>query len=186
MHSFDDAPPPAPALPYAMCLWALCAALLLGPSILVWVVRLSALAAGCAPGPGACRGMDLGGGLRDTLALSWLIGSNTFLTLVIAFAAAVAALSVRRPLMGAMGLLLLPIAAAGLPTLAVVVSTYAGCQPNEDGIGDCLLWGAEMGMSFHEAAVASTALYDTVPYIFALALMVGTIGFVFCRPKASR
>jgi hypothetical protein len=54
---------------------------------------------------------------------------------------------------------------------------------NEDGIGDCMLWGAKMGMSFHEAAVASSALYDTVPYSFALALMVGALGFVFFRPK---
>lgn len=159
--------------------------MLVGPSVLVWIVRLWALFAGCTPGPGVCRGMMLGGGLRDALALSWFLGSNSFLALVIGLAAAVAALSVRRPLMAAMGLLLLPIAAVALPTLAVIVSTYAGCQVNEDGIGDCLLWGARMGMSFHEAAAASSALYDTVPYSFALALMVGVIGFVFFRPKDS-
>jgi hypothetical protein len=185
MHSFDDAPPPAPMLPYALCVWGLCAALLVGPSVLVWIVRLSALFAGCAPGPGVCRGMMLGGGLRDTLALSWLLGANTFLALVIALAAAVAALSLRRPLMAAMGLLLLPISAVILPWLAVFMSMDAGCQVNEDGIGDCTLWGAKMGMSFHEAAVATTALYDTVPYIFALAVMVGVLGFVFFRPKDS-
>lgn len=185
MQSFDDAPA-APRMPYALCLWGLCAALLVGPSVLVWVVRLSALAAGCGPGPRACHGMILGGGLRDTLALSWLLGSNCFLALIFALAAAVAALSVRRPLLAAMGLLLMPIAAVALPTLAVFVSTYDGCEVNEDGIGDCLLWGAKMGMSFHEAAAASSALYDTVPYSFALALMVGAIGFVFFRPKDAR
>jgi hypothetical protein len=130
--------------------------------------------------------MTLGGGLRDTLALSWVVGSNTFLAFVIALVSAIAALSVRRPLMAAMGLLLLPIAAVVLPSLAVVLSTYDGCQVNEDGIGDCMLWGAKMGMSFHEAAVASTALYEAVPYSFALALMVGAIGFVFFRPKDAR
>jgi hypothetical protein len=184
MHSFDDdVPPPAPRMPYALCLWTLCAAVLLGPSVLVWVVRLSALFAGCQPGPGVCHGIPLGGGLRDTLALSWLIGSNCFLALVIALVSAVAALSVRRPLMAAMGLLLLPIAAVLLPTLAVAATTYNGCQVNEDGIGDCLLWGANMGMSFHNAAAASQALYEAMPYNFALALMVGAIGFVFFRPK---
>lgn len=181
-HDFDEAA--RPSLPYPICLWALGAGLLIGPSVLVWIVRLAAL--GCEPGPGLCHGLALGGGLRDTLALAWVIGSNTFLALVIALGSAVLALSVRRPLMASMGLLLLPIAAVALPSLAVVLSTYAGCQINEDGIGDCVLWGAKMGMSFHEAAVASSALYDTVPYSFALALMVGTIGFVFFRPKETR
>ncbi len=170
-------------MPYALCVWCVCAALLLGPSILVWIVRLAAMAGSCGPGPDLCRGMSLGGGLRDTLSLSWVLGSNTFVALVIALAAAVAALSKRRPLLAALSLLLMPIAAVALPTLAVIASTYSGCQVNEDGIGDCMLWGAKMGMSFHEAAVASSALYDTVPYSFALALMVGALGFVFFRPK---
>lgn len=178
----DDDTPPTP-ISYALCVWGLCAALLFGPSLLVWIVRGTALAAGCGPGPALCRGMELGGGLRDTLALSWVIGANTFLGIVIALAAAVAALWCRRPLMAALSLLVLPIAAVALPTLAVLVSTYSGCQVNEDGIGDCTLWGANMGMSFHQAAVASTSLYDTVPYSFALSLMVGAIGFVFFRPR---
>ena len=186
MHAFDDAPTPAPKPPYALCVWSLCAALLVGPSLLVWAVRLAALLSGCGPGPDPCRGMALGGGLRDTLAFSWLIGSNTFLALVIALVSAVAALSMRKPLMAAMGLLLLPIAAVALPTLAVLVTTYDGCQVNEDGIGDCTLWGARMGMSFHQAAVATSALYDTVPYSFALALMVGAVGLIFFRPNGAR
>ena len=127
--------------------------------------------------------MTLGGGLRDTLAFSWVIGSSTFLALLIALVSAVPPLSVRKPLMAAMGLLLLPISAVLLPIVAVYVSMYDGCQINEDGIGDCVLWGAKMGMSFHEAAVTSTNLIDTVPYSFALALMVGAVGFIFFRPK---
>lgn len=185
-HQFDEYAPSAQRVPYALCFWTICAVLLVGPSLLVWIVRMTALVAGCAPGPGPCRGMTLGGGLRDTLALSWVIGSHTFLAQMIALVSAVAALCVRRPLMAAMGLLLLPIAAVVLPSLAVVLTTYDGCQVNEDGIGDCVLWGAKMGMSFHEAAVASSSLYEAVPYSFALALMVGAIGFVFFRPKDSR
>lgn len=185
MHSFDEAPPPAPAVPYALCIWGLCVALLVGPSVLVWFVRVVALAVGCTPGPGLCRGMSLGGGLRDTLAFAWAIGSDTLLALLIAFAAAVAALTLRRPLMAALSLLLLPIAAVMLPMLAVVASNYSGCQVNEDGIGDCVLWGANMGMSFHNAAVASGALYDMVPFSFALTLMVAAIGFIFFRPRST-
>ena len=103
---------------------------------------------------------------------------------MIALGAAVLALSVRRPLMAAMGLLLLPIAAVALPSLAVVLSTYAGCQINEDGIGDCVLWARKGRV--RRAPIASSTRYDTVPYSFALALMVGTIGFVFFRPKETR
>ena len=172
--------------PYAMGAWSICALLLLGPSLLVWTVRLAALAGGCQPGPDLCHGMSLGNGLRDTLALSWFIGANTFLALLIAFIAAVAALSKRRPMLASVGLLLMPIAAVALPTLVVFVSKYAGCEINEDGVGDCVLWGAKMGMSFHEAAAASSALYDTVPYSVALALMVAALGLVFFRPKEVR
>ncbi|MGB8363410.1 MAG: hypothetical protein ACLQUZ_08775 [Rhizomicrobium sp.] len=186
MHSFDEVPSPAPTMPYALCIWAVCLALLVGPSVLVWSVRTTALANGCAPGPQLCRGMTMGAGLRDTLQLAWLLGSNALMALAIAFAAAVAALSVRRPLMAALGLLVLPLAAVLLPTLAVITSSYGGCQVNEDGIGDCLLWGAKMGMSFHTAATASAALYDTAPFTFALALMVAAVGFIFFRPRPAQ
>lgn len=186
MHAYEDDPPPAPVLPYALCVWTICTALLAGPAILVWIVRLTALAAGCVPGPDLCRGMALGGGLRDALALSWLLGANALLAICVAFAAAIAALAVRRPLMASLSVLVLPIVCVLLPIAAVSASTYFGCQVNEDGIGDCMLWGAKMGMSFHEAAVAASMLGDTMPYGFAIALMVGAIGFVFFRPKKAR
>ena len=181
-ESWDDDAEPR-VMPYAFCVWCICAALLLGPSLLVWFVRGAALVGQCGPGPGLCRGMSLGGGLRDTLALSWVIGANPILGLLIGFVAAVAALSKRRPLLAALTALLMPIAAVVLPALAVIASKYSGCEINEDGIGDCTLWGAKMGMSFHEAATASSAIYDMGPYIFAIALMVGALGFVFFRPK---
>lgn len=184
MHAFDEAPPES-RVSYALCLWWLCAALLVGPSLLVWFVRITALAAHCAPGPHLCHSMPLGGGLRDTLALSWLIGSSTFLILFLGLVSAVAALALRRPLMASLGLLVLTICAVILPVAAVSASAYPGCQINEDGIGDCVLWGAHMGMSFHEAAIVSADLGDTMPYSFALALMVGAVGFVFCRPRRS-
>jgi hypothetical protein len=181
-YDYEESARTAPS--YAVCLWGLCAALLVGPSVLVWIVRLAAL--GCEPGPGLCHGLALGGGLRDTLALAWVIGSNTFLALLIALISAVLALSVRKPLLASMGLLLFPISAVLLPIAAVYASMYDGCQINEDGIGDCVLWGAKMGMSFHEAAVVASGLSDTMPYSIALALMVGVVAFVFFRPKPAR
>jgi hypothetical protein len=183
-EDLDEARAPPPKHSILLCVWGLCAALLLGPSILVWFVRGTALAMGCAPGPALCRGMELGGGLRDTLDLSWFIGENVLFALAVAFAAAVLALILRRPLLAALSPLVLPLAALAFPALAVFASTYSGCQVNEDGIGDCALWGTHMGMTFHHAAQASSTLYDIVPYSFALALMVGFIGFLFFRPSA--
>ena len=185
MEPYDqDSEEPQPSRhSIVLCGWLFCATVLLGPSLLVWAVRGTALAMSCAPGPALCRGMTLGGGLRDTLDFAWLVSLNGLLSLAISLAAAVLALALRRPLLAALSPLVLPLAALAFPTLAVFASTYDGCQVNEDGIGDCSLWGAHMGMTFHHAAQASQTLYDIVPYSFALALMVGFIGFLFFRPQ---
>jgi len=182
MHAFeeDEAPPPRHT---ALTVWGVCVAILLVPSLLAWSVRFMALGMQCAPGPQLCQGIGLGGGLRDTLGLCWLIGTDTLLSIVIALAASIAALCDRRPLLAALSLLLLPIAALVLPTLAVYISTYDGCEVNEAGVGTCMLWGASMGMSFHHAASVPWLLYGFVPYSFALSLIVGAVGFLFFRPK---
>ena len=65
-------------------IWVACIAILIGPAAMAWIVRLVALGAQCAPGPQLCRGMALGGGLRDALALAWAINSNSLLLLSIA------------------------------------------------------------------------------------------------------
>ena len=137
----------------------------------------------CA-GPGLCHGIALGGGLRDTLHLAWFAGTDTTITLAIAFAAAIAALIARRPLLAGLSLLILPIIGLVLPVLAVFFSSYDGCEVNEAGVGSCVLWGAHMGTAFHTAAVAPWLIYAIVPYSFALALMVGVIGFLFFRRRA--
>jgi hypothetical protein len=180
MHHFDP-PPPPPKRHGAIGVWLACTALLLAPSLLVWIVRGVAMAAQCVPGPDLCRGMTLGGGLRDTLDLSWILGSDMLLLVLISLVAAVAALCARRPLLAGLSLLLLPIAAVLLPIFAVSFSRFDGCQVNESGVGDCVLWGAHMGMSMHQAAIANGALLDMAPYSIALALMVGAIGFLFFR-----
>lgn len=169
-----------------MGVWCFCATVLLGPSALVWLVRLSALGMGCEPGPDLCRNMAVGGGLRDTLDLAWLIGSNSLASIAIAFAAAIVALRLHRPLLASLSLMILPLAALVLPTLAVYTAIYSGCEANEAGVGSCLLWGAKMGMSFHRAAMATWLVYGIVPYSFTLALMIGAVGMLFFRqpPRA--
>lgn len=164
-------------------IWIACVAVLLGPALLVWVVRGVALAAQCAPGPDLCHGMMLGGGLRDALTLAWIIGGNTIALTMIALIAAVAALFDRRPLLAALLLLLLPIAALILPMAAVFTSMYEGCPVSEAGIGNCMLWGAQMGMSFHTAAGVAWQIYGFLPYTFSLALMLGIIGWFLMRTK---
>ncbi len=177
----EDAPPPRRHL--AFTAWLVCAAILLVPSLTVWFVRLWALAAQCAPGHEPCRGVAFGGGLRDLLALAWFVGSNTLLTFLLAFAAAIAALSCRRPLLAALTMLTFPLLSLLLPMFAVQSALYAGCKPNEAGVGDCTLWGAQMGTSFHQAAGALQQVYDIVAFDFALGIMVGVIGFLFFRPE---
>jgi hypothetical protein len=50
--------------------------------------------------------------------------------------------------------------AAGLPPLAwllpmtvVMQAAHAACMVNEGGVGDCVVWGTSMGMTFHAAPV---------------------------------
>jgi len=169
--------------PVAFIVLAVCLAVLLGPSLLVWIIRGVGFAAQCAPGPDACRGMTLGGGLRDALALAWVVGTDMLLMTVLAVIAAAACFASRRPLTGALSLVLLPILPSLLPMLAVFVSRYDGCEINADGVGNCVLWGAQMGRSFHTAASVPDMIYGFVPYSFALALMISLLGWFLARPK---
>ena len=154
----------------ALTIWGVCVALLLGPSLLVWIVRGAAFAVQCEPGPELCHGMMLGGGLRDALMLAWGISTNVFFLIAVSIAAT----------------LLLPILAPVLPMLAVVSSRYDDCSVNSDGIGDCTLWGAQMGMSFHTAASVPDILYALTPFSFALTLMLGLLGWFFARPRVHK
>ena len=165
----------------ALNIWAACVTLLLGPSLLVWIVRAVALVARCAPGPEPCRGMMLGGGMRDALTLSWTVSTDTTILIALALLASVACLFARRPLLAASTLLLLPLAALILPMAAVYSAMYPGCPVSESGIGDCTLWGAQMGMSFHTAASVPWLIYGFAPYSFSLALMLGLIGWFLMR-----
>lgn len=167
----------------ALMVWALCVAVLLGPSLLVWIVRAAAYGANCEPGPAACQGMVLGGGLRDALDLAWAVDTNVTLLIGLSIVATLAAFRACKPLLGTLSLLLLPILSPVLPMLAVWVSRYPDCPVSTDGIGSCLLWGAQMGMTFHTAAGVTDIIYAIVPYTFALTLMLGLLGWFFARPR---
>jgi hypothetical protein len=184
MHHFDPPPPPPPRH-REFAVWALCIALLILPAVLVWIVRGSALAMSCDPTPNLCRGLALGGGMRDTLDLAWFVGLDTLLVIAIAFIAAITMLIAHRPLVAALTMLLLPVTPLALPALAVFSAWNADCMPNEEAVGDCILWGAKLGMSAHNAVAAEYAIFGMVPYTFALALMIGVIGFLFFRPYES-
>jgi hypothetical protein len=177
------APPPPPRRTGALRVWALATALLTLPAVLVWAVRGAAYGLRCQPGPAACGGLPLGLALRHALDVAWFIGADSLLGIALAFAAALAALWARRPLLAALSMLLLPIAAVLLPTFAVYASLYNGCDVNEAGVGNCTLWGTRMGMSFHHAAMAQWLIYGFAPYTFAMALMIGIIGVLFFRER---
>ncbi len=104
MDGGDDA---VAARRLAQNIWVGAVAVLLGPSLLVWIVRTVGFAARCAPGPLPCRGIELGGGLRDALDLAWSLGDNALLLVSVALVAALAGLFARRPMMAAACLLLL-------------------------------------------------------------------------------
>ncbi len=163
--------------------WALCVAVLMGPAVLVWAVRLTALAAQCTPGPELCHGLPLGAGLRDALNLAWAVSTNTWILIGLSIIATLSAFRAHRPMLGTLTLLLLPVLSLVVPMLAVLLSRYDDCPVSTDGIGSCQLWGASMGMSFHTAAQARDIVYGVVPYTFALTVMLGLLGFFFCRPK---
>jgi len=170
----------------ALLVWGAAVAVLIGPAILVWIIRGVGYVESCPPGPAPCQGMPLGFGLRDALALAWALPTNTLLMIAVAVAATIAGLFAKRPLLAAGGLLILPVAALALPMLAVASAKYDGCSVDESGVGDCMLWGANMGMSFHTAAQAPALVFDFFPYSFALALMLGLPGWFFSQPRPAR
>jgi hypothetical protein len=184
MAAMEDGEIPKPVQKVTLTPWALCVTVLLGPAVLVWIVRGAAFAAQCEPGPGLCAGMPIGAGLRDTLLLAWMVSTDALLLIGLSILATLAAFRACRPLLGTLSLLLLPILSPVLPMIAVLVSRYEDCPVSTDGIGSCVLWGASMGMSFHTAAIARDFVYGIVPYTFALTVMLGLLGFFFARPRA--
>ena len=182
------------ATPHSPCratrIWLVLSLGLLAPSIGVWLLRGTAFAFHCVPGPQPCSAlpawMPLGQSLRGALDLAWALALNDNLLLAGGIAAAVAALCARRPVAAFVSAVSLAPASLLLPVLAVSSATYAGCAANEGGVGDCRLWGTSMGMSFHNAAVAPWVLYTLAPYCAAAAVMLGLVGLIFVRRRTAQ
>jgi len=162
----------------------LCLTVLLGPSVLVWAARGTGFVAGCASEPQLCHGTTFGWGLQASLTLAWWIGTKVVLLIALATITAAACFAMRRPLAAGLALLFLPILPSLLPMLAVYVSRYRGCDINPDGIGVCMFWGTAMGKAFHTAATVPDLIYGFVPYSFAIALIVGVVGWFVTRSRA--
>ncbi len=184
MRDFDDRPKRRRS-PAMMAFFAM-SSLLIVPALLVWIVRGVAFAESCAPGPSLCQGLPFGLGLEDALDLAWALPTNTALLITIAVAATIAGIIAKRPFLAAASLLILPVASLVLPMIAVTSAHYDGCVIDESGVGDCVLWGAKMGMSFHTAAQVPGLIFDFFPYTAALALMLGLLGWFFAQPRPAR
>jgi hypothetical protein len=170
----------------AVIVWCVCTGLLVGPSLLVWLVRGIAYAGGCAPGAALCHGMTLGAGLRDALNLAWILPNNGFLLIALTVGAGAAAFCEHRTIIGTLSLLLLPMLALSLPSLAVYVTRYPDCHVNPEEIESCLLWGAEMGKSIGTAALVPDIVVALAPTCAALAVMIGLIGWFFAYKSRHR
>lgn len=167
----------------APVIWGVAVTILLGPALLVWLVRATALVCGCAPGEEACHGMTLGAGLRDALDLAWTISTDALVLISLSIIATLAAFCERKPVTGTLSLVLLPLLSLTLPALAVASATHPDCRISPDGIGHCTLWGADMGRSFDTAATATDVIISLMPTCAALAVMMGLIGWFFAHPK---
>lgn len=188
MHNNSESDPDdAPRKPrLAMRVWAICFAALILPSLAVWIVRGTAYALHCAPAAATCSGYPLGFALRQSLQIAWLIPQNSLVLLALAFVAAIAAVIAHRVLLGALTLIVAPVLSLVLPMLAVFSATHAACQVNDGGVGDCPLWGDNMGLAFHQAANVNDLVYGFAPYTFAAALMLWIIGWFVTRPRERR
>lgn len=167
----------------AFRIWLGLVMVLLGPALLAWLVRGLGFAFGCTPGPTTCHSLPLGLPLRVTLDLAWLVTADLAVLIILALAAAIAALVAQRPVLATASAFSLPMAAIILPTLAAFSSGYRGCMPDESISQECPLWGASMGMSLHNAAMAQWLLYMVIPYSVAAAVVLGLIGLVFFRRR---
>lgn len=170
----------------AVILWGVCAFALVGTPLMAWMVRAIAYMGQCTPGPDPCTRLPLGMLLRFFLALSWAFSGSLFVLILISVVATLAAFWKRKPLFGTLSFFLLPILALALPMLAVYVSRYDGCEINPDGVGNCILWGVRMGASFHTAATVQDKLYDLMPHLAGLTVMLGLLGWFFAHPSRHR
>jgi hypothetical protein len=179
----DEAVSPHPgARAVALGIWAFVLAILLAPAIVAWAIRAAAFAFSCAPSAVSCLRAPyaalMGATFKGLLDLAWMVGAMPPLTLGLASFAALAAVFAVRPVLAALTMLLAPLAALLLPIALVGQTTYTGCPVNEAGAGDCVLWGQNMGATFHMAATAPELISGYMPFAVAGGLVAGLLGWI--------
>lgn len=131
-------------------LTALAVAGALLPAGLGWVVLGLGAILGCPTEAPGCAGLPLGPWLKWSLDWAWLwaVGGAAFPAIAVLIGGMI---RVR---------FWMVFLAAGLPPLAwllpmtvVMQAAHAACMVNEGGVGDCVVWGTSMGMTFHAAPV---------------------------------
>jgi hypothetical protein len=162
--------------------WLFVVAALTLPVTAAWIVRGIFAVAGCEPAAAACMSDPanaiLAAAFKATLDIAWLMGSMPELTLGLTTLATVAAIIGLRPIHAAVTVLVVPLAALLLPVWLVGSTAYPGCAVNEAQVGDCILWGAHMGDTFHNAAIAPSLIYTYTPFAVAGALVAGLLGWI--------
>ena len=157
--------------------WLGALAILLAPVLAALGLTGLATLGGCAVAQAApCRvaGFDIGLSLKSTLDMAWsvpvAIGGLWPLALAL-----VATLAAHRAFDGFGARFLfggLVVAIALLATILAPMAFVFGiapetCEINEGGVGDCVLYGVEQGMSTHSAAVAPWLLFILGPAALA-------------------
>lgn len=182
---------------FARHVWAFIVAALVLPVLAAWLIRGGFAIAGCEPAAAACLDDPANAigssALKATLDIAWLMGSTDIVTLGLTTLAAMAAIIGLRPIHAALTVLIVPLAALLLPVWLVGQTAYNGCAVSEGRVGDCILWGAHMGDTFHAAATAPALIYTYTPFAVAGALVAGLLGWIvywgarqMANPKVQR
>jgi len=183
-HHFEE---PEPKLgngmaTFARHVWLFVVCALLLPVTAAWLVRGGFALGGCEPAAAACFtdpiNMIMGNAFKATLNIAWMMGTTDIVTLGLTTLAAMAAIIGLRPVHSALTVLVVPLASLLLPVWLVGKTAYAGCKVSEGQVGDCVLWGTNMGDTFHMAATAPALIYTYTPFAVAGALVAGLLGWI--------
>jgi len=181
-HFAEEAPRGNGFANFARHLWLFVVAALTLPVAAAWLARGAFAALGCEPAAAQClsdpANAILIAAFKATLDIAWIMGTTPLLTLGLTTLATVAAIIGLRPVHAALTVLVVPLASLLLPVWLVGQTAYRGCAVSEAKIGDCVLWGAHMGETFHNAAIAPALIYTYTPFAVAGALVAGLLGWI--------
>ncbi len=159
------------------------------------VITLAAVA-GCridAAAPCLVAGLNLGETLKASLDAAWMtpVTAGGLWLVALALVATIAAHRafdsfIVRFLAGGVTVALTLLATIVAPVVLVIAIVHTGCQINEGGVGDCLLYGVAQGMSTHSAAVAPWMLFILGPAALAYAVIYLVILSILSIAQARR